>query len=510
MAQFDPSIISQIPDMAPNPVQAKANTYKLQDLMDTQTLNKMKLTDAKQQEQEQETYKNILKGSDLSTDKGATEAAEKLTRAGLPDQAMKFMKERQAIAGGALDIQLKKLEVAESQMSALVGAGDTVVRQVNAYKESNPNATPAMLDAKTQELIVPAMDQLVQQRPDLAPVIDQYKKKPAALTYAGLMALESGNKQGLARLKEMREEQKGDREEREQKVREQQANTQAVQAATSSRREEAYERSVDSLVKQRNPGPLDEKEMALAVPAVMADPNRINDYIGSKASSREIKKQVNLAMYDRMEKAGMKPEDLTKIRAGAKGEFASIGKMTNQLNQMESFEGLAKFNGKRLVELVDELDDTSIPLLEGPKRLAELKGVGSPEVGEFRMTLQSFQTEAARILNTPNMTGVLTEGARQDMQHIIDGSVAAGQARRIIDRAVAEMDVRKALFVRQIEVAGKNLTPAYGGDTPVPEVPLPGGPPPPAFPPPGSTPPPAAPDPKTIGVGLWLKKPTSP
>lgn len=236
MAQFDPSIISQIPDMAPNPVQAKANTLKLQDLMDTQTLNRMKLNEAGKQEQEQETYKSILKGSDLSTDKGATEAAEKLTRAGLPDQAMKFMKERQAIAGGALDVQLQKIKIAESQTSALVDAGDLVVRQVEDYKQSNPNATPAMLDAKTQEFLVPAMDQLAQQRPDLAAAINQYKLKPGALTHAGLMNLATSNKQSLEKLRELHAEQKGDRDERAQNTRD---LAEATREADQRRKEKA-------------------------------------------------------------------------------------------------------------------------------------------------------------------------------------------------------------------------------------------------------------------------------
>lgn len=506
---FDPSIISQIPDFAPNPTKAKADAYKLSDMMDTNTLNKMKLSDIQQQQQDAQKFKAILKDSDLSTDKGTTEAAEKMTQAGLPDQAMKFIKDRQAIAGGALDIQKQKLDIAESQQTALVSTMDGVVRQVDSYKQSNPQATPAMLDAKAQELLTPAMDQLAQQRPDLVPAINQYKQSPGALTYQGVLSAEAATKSGLARLKEHRDEQKGDREEREQDVRQQQANTQAVQAATSAKREEAYERSVDSLVKQRNPGPLTDKEMALAVPAVMADPNRINDYIGSKANSRDIKKQVNEAMYDRMEKAGIKPEDLTAIRASAKAEFNSIGKMTGQIDQMESFEGLAKFNGKRLLELVDELDDTSIPLLEGPIRMAKQKGAGSPDAKEFGMVLQSFQTEAARILNTPNMTGVLTEGARTDMQHIIDGSVTASQAHRIVDRAVAEMDVRKALFDKQIETAKKKLTPAFGpGTPPAGETAAPtAATQPAAVAPPAASaaaPPQAqAYDPNKPGVGLW-------
>src|SRR6266436_1947921 len=243
---FDSSVIAQIPDYAPNPVQAKANTLKLQDLMDTQTLNKMKLSDAKQQEEQQQIYRDVLKRKDISTDKGASEAAEEMTRRGAPDLAMKFTKERQAIKGGELDIQLQKLQIAESQMSALVEAGDTVYRQVEEYKKANPEATPAMLDAKTQEFLTPAIDQLAKNRPDLAPAIDQYKLKPGALTHAGLETLVTSNKQSLAQIQELHAQQKGERDEKRIDIDQQRANTQAVQAATSARREEDYHENVES------------------------------------------------------------------------------------------------------------------------------------------------------------------------------------------------------------------------------------------------------------------------
>ncbi len=496
---FDPSVIAAIPDMAPNPVAAKANTLRLQDLMDTQTLNKMKLKEAGQQEREQETYKNVLKGSDLSTDKGATEAAEKLTRAGLPDQAMKFMKERQAIKGGALDIESKKLEIAEQQQSAIVGAMDNVIRQVDAYKQANPDATPAMMDAKTQELIVPMMDQLAKQSQDLIPAIDRYKQQPGSLTYQGVIAAEAASKQGLARLKEYREEQKGARDERKTQVSEQQANTTAQNAQTNALREAAYEKELLSRQSLRDPNLLDDKTLEVAIPSVMADPARMYDYTpGRGAAAAPVKKQINDAIADRLKAANMKPEDLVRLRATAKAEGTSITKMTQQVNAISSFESLARFNGDRLLELVDKLDDTSIPLIEGASRLAKRKG-GGEDAAEFSSVLQSFQTEAARILNNPNMTGVLTEGARQDMQHVISGDVTAGQAKRIVNRIFAEMDVRKGSFDLAIQNAGQALTPAY---------PQPGGAEAsPMAAPAAAAPPTSAPNQTNLGVGLWLPKP---
>lgn len=503
MAQFDPSVISSIPDTTGNPIKAKADAYSLSNLMDTNTLNKMKLTDAKQQEQEQEQYKSILKGSDLSTDEGATKAAEKLTQAGLPDQAMNFMKQRQAIKSGALDIEAKKWENALAQQGAIVGAVDGVIRQVDQYKKNNPTATDAMMDAKTQELVVPAMDQLAQQRPDLAPIIAQYKTKtPGALTYQGLLALEAGNKDGLARMKERYEEQKGAREERNTAVHEQQANTQAVNAQTSALREQKYGENIDSLKKNRDPELLSEKVLAMAVPTVMADPNRMKDYYGSAASSKKIKDQINGAISDRMTAAGLSIDDLPRIRADTKAESTSIGKLIPQLNAVNAYEKLGKFNGNRLLELIDQLDDTGIPLAEGPIRWAKKKG-GSADASEFASVLNSYQTEVARILNNPNMTGVVHRGAVDDMQHVISGDVSADVAKRLINRITLEMDFRETSLQQAVNDAGAAMT--MPGATPQPGAQPPPGGPPPAAP---AAAPPTVPvfDPNNPGVSLGWKK----
>lgn len=505
---FDPSVISSIPDTTGNPVKAKEDAYTLSNMMDTNTLNKMKLSDAKQQQAEEELYKSILKGSDLSTDEGASKAAEKLTHAGLPEQSMRFMKERQAIKSGALDIEAKKWENAMSQQEALVGAVDGVIRQVDQYKKANPTATPAMMDAKTLELVVPAMDQLAQQRQDLAPVIAKYKTStPGALTYQGLLSLESSNKSGLARMKERYEEQKGEREERNTSVREQQANTQAVNAATSARREEAYASNVESLKKNRDPELLSEKVLAMAVPTVMADPNRMKDYYGSAASSKKIKDQINGAISDRMTAAGLSIDDLPRIRADTKAESTSIGKLIPQLNAVSAYEKLGKFNGNRLLELIDQLDDTGIPLIEGPARYAKKKA-GSADAAEFGSVLTSYQNEVARILNNPNMTGVVHRGAVEDIQHVISGDVSADQAKRLINRINLEMDFRQTSLQQAVNDAGAAMT--SPGATPQP-----GAQPPPAAgsapPSPGGLPspavaaPPTAPvfDPSKPGVGFW-------
>lgn len=510
---FDPSIISQIPDMAPNPVAAKANTFKLQDMMDTNTINKMKITDAKQQERDQETYKSILKGSDLSTDAGATRAAEKLTQAGLPDQAMKFMKDRQAIKGGALEIEQQKLAIAEFQQEAIVTTMDGVVRQVDAYKQSNPDATPAMLDAKVQELIVPAMGQLAQTRSDLAPAIDRYKQSPGALTYNGLIAAEAASKSGLARLKEHRDEQKGDRDDKRLDISQQQANTQAVNAATTAKREEAYEKNIESLVKNREPGLLSDTELALAVPSVMADGNQMKNFIGTGTSGKKQKSQINEAIAARMEAAGLKFEDLPRIRANTKAEATSIGKLIPQLNAVSAYEKLGKFNGEKLVQLVDQLDDTGIPLAEGPLRWAKNKVAGSDDAALFRNVLNAYQQEAARILNNPNMTGVLHRGAVEDMQHIISADVTASQAKELVNRINLEMDFRAKSLQEAINDAGAAMT--MPGATPQPAVAPPGAPPgtsaggpPGAVAPSPVAAPPDVPqfDPSQPGVGFWKKK----
>lgn len=167
---FDPSIISQIPDFAPNPMRQKENAYRLADLIDTQQLNRLKLNSAKATQVDQEKTKTILKDADYSTPEGVTKTAEKLSRAGLSDQAMDFMKVMQGLQSSKGELQKQQYELMSVKNDMIGNATAALVNEFDMLTQRGvpPQQALGMMQPKYQATI----QQLAQTKlPDGSPAL---------------------------------------------------------------------------------------------------------------------------------------------------------------------------------------------------------------------------------------------------------------------------------------------------------------------------------------------------
>jgi hypothetical protein len=198
-------------------------------------------------------------------------------------------------------------------------------------------------------------------------------------------------------------------------------------------------------------------ELDLAATTVMTDPNQMRQFASFGKAGQARRDQINKAVSDKLKTAGMTPADLGSMRANFKAQSGSINKLVPQLNAIEAYEQTAKFNGQRLLNMVDKIDNTGIPVVEGYARRAQ-KAVGDPDQAEFQSVLAQYQTEAARIINNPNLTGVLSDSARHEMQEIIGGNMSAAQIKRVVNRLNTEFEFRKNAIKQQVGVAGQSMT----------------------------------------------------
>lgn len=225
---FDPSVIGNIPDSAPNPVGAMSQGFKLADLVNTEQLDKLRLNQIKTEQDEAMQMKEVLKKQDLSTPQGITKAAQALTSAGLPQQGMKLMSTAQEYQTGQVEQERAKLQLASQQADILAGALDNVYGQLEQFRTTNPKlATPEMLDLMAARIAGPAMKALKQQYPELSQYIDKFGQNPQNLTYAGIKSAEAATNRGQAMLKERLGEQKQELAERKEAFAEKKAAQQA-------------------------------------------------------------------------------------------------------------------------------------------------------------------------------------------------------------------------------------------------------------------------------------------
>ena len=203
---FDPSAISEISSMVPSVTQAKGAAYKLQDLIDQEQLDRLAATKEKGAQADVAKAKQVLSRQDISTPQGATRAAQELTKAGLPGQAMDMLRVSQQQQSAGLQSQIQQYELAGKQNDVIAEAIDPIMQQLNRLKEAGLD--PAMLDAKAQQLALPAIQKMAREHPDIVPHLREFLMEPQALTYNGLKDAEAVTKRGSellkSRLDEMR------------------------------------------------------------------------------------------------------------------------------------------------------------------------------------------------------------------------------------------------------------------------------------------------------------------
>lgn len=232
----------------------------------------------------------------------------------------------------------------------------------------------------------------------------------------------------------------------------------AARLAETARHNRAMESGKDT-------GDMDPETLDTAASVVAANPTRIRDYASYGQGGQKNRNAINNRISQRLQDSGMTANDLIQLRARAAAQPANIVKLTQQNAQIQQAEQLARANGQRVLELIDLVDQTGIPLVEGITRSARAK-TGGVDAAELKSVLNSFQIETARLLSgNPTMAGVISDSARNDIQHIAPDSMSATQARRIINRLFTEMDIRQAAAQEQLQGSTNQTTvlPQSGG-----------------------------------------------
>jgi hypothetical protein len=227
--------------------------------------------------------------------------------------------------------------------------------------------------------------------------------------------------------------------------------------------EEAHAKVMEarSKIQQQNQA-MDPDTLDFAVKTVAADPSKMSEFASWGAAGQQTRKQINAGIAQWLKSWGGTPEDLVEMRARAVSERKSLDVQVKTLHNIAGFEKVARFNGDRIMALAKKLDDPDIPIGSMVSRFAKRAG-GSADAQELQSVMNTFQTEAARIVNNPNMVGQLTEGARKDLQAVVNGSLPVSQMDRVVKRLYAEFDMRRAGINEQIDSAQQGTMPGPGG-----------------------------------------------
>jgi hypothetical protein len=170
MAQLDASVISDIgasavPDVSGD--QAKALT--LADLYDNNTLNKMKVSDAKQSQSDMTYAKQILQGKDLSKLEDQNAAVAEITKRS-PKLGMELARGFSAQQSDQAQNNLDQLKLHAAKNDILGGAVEPLKAKhdglIQEFMKANPQATQEQAEQSVDAAMRPDMFQTLQQLRD--------------------------------------------------------------------------------------------------------------------------------------------------------------------------------------------------------------------------------------------------------------------------------------------------------------------------------------------------------
>lgn len=236
-------------------------------------------------------------------------------------------------------------------------------------------------------------------------------------------------------------------------------------------------------------GSLDPDDIHTAAVVTLADPTRMHDYVSYGKAGQTKRDAITHEQNQIMHAAGMDPSTLGALRAQAKGDAQAITKLGPQLAQIRANEELAHANGDRILELVDAVNPSNFKSINALSQ-AVAKGTGGADAAEFASVLATFQSEAARIVNgSPTGAGVLSDSARNELQHVVDGTLPPASLKRVINRLYVEFGVRQGAIANSAKAAGLDMSSLVPRPSPGPAPnAAPGAPPTPTGAPPAGGP----------------------
>ena len=99
-----------------------------------------------------------------------------------------------------------------------------------------------------------------------------------------------------------------------------------------------------------------------------------------------------------------------------------------------------------LKDLANKATSTSSPWANHTVNYLKTHPTSDPDQTKFLAQMLVFQSEAARVISNPRLVGALTDSARQELQHVINGDMSASTIGHVVDLLVADGDRRvKAL-----------------------------------------------------------------
>jgi hypothetical protein len=157
-------------------------------------------------------------------------------------------------------------------------------------------------------------------------------------------------------------------------------------------------------------------------------------------------------------------ESITEASANYAANKKSLEGLQKNFDQVSAFENTAKKNIDLLQDTAKKIPDLGSRFANIPVRAISASMIGTDNMAAFKTALNTAQTEAAKVLNSSNASGVLSDSARHELQQIIDGDMPYSAMVTSLSILKQDMQNRHDAYQDQItDIKGRMKTKPAGG-----------------------------------------------
>jgi hypothetical protein len=158
-------------------------------------------------------------------------------------------------------------------------------------------------------------------------------------------------------------------------------------------------------------------------------------------------------------------QKLSVNSAEYKANTGSLNTITKQLDNLTSFENTANKNLKQFTDLAAKIPDTGVPWLNTPVRSLSQNLVGSDLMPAVNAARQVALTEISRIVSNPNLTGQLSDSARNEVMSLSPANATIPQIKRVVAVLQQDMQNRRSSVAQQKQDIERRLGATPPADT---------------------------------------------
>lgn len=156
-------------------------------------------------------------------------------------------------------------------------------------------------------------------------------------------------------------------------------------------------------------------------------------------------------------------QDLAGNRAAFKANQDSLTGLQKNFDMVTAFENTAGKNLDTYLGAVKKLDDSGSPLLNRPIREVESAAAGNPDIAAANTARTTALTEIAKVLNSSNASGVLSDSARAEVSGLIGPNSTLKQVESAANILKQDMANRHQSYQQQIQDIKGRLGGSQGG-----------------------------------------------